>query len=98
MYKHLLFPPPTHTQQQSSVESSGTVSEAAPITSEAEGRRRDSEEGERAQQITTMATEEVSGADSRSPRVDSSEMSSTGQGQGEGEVADTTQKTEEDGM
>ncbi len=44
-----------------------------------------------------MSTEEVSGVDSHPPPVDSSEMSSSGRGLREGGVADTTQKSEEDG-
>lgn len=73
------------------------MSEAAPLSSEAEGRRRDSAD-EGGQTLQAMTTEGVSGVDSHPPPVDSSEMSSSGQGLGEGGVADTTHKSEEDGM
>lgn len=88
----------TYTRQQSGVESSEAANEAAPLSSEAEGRRRDSDEGGQAlEPHATMSTEEVSGVDSHPPPVDSSEMSSSGRGLREGGVADTTQKSEEDG-
>ncbi len=93
-----MYPHPLHTLQQSSVEPSGreAVSKATLASSEAEMVRRDSEEGPSIEQ--EGAKGEVSRADSNVAPVDSSEMSSNvGGGLGEGSMADTTQRSEEEG-
>ncbi len=72
------------------------MSKATLTSSEAEMVRRDSDEGPNID--PEGSTGEVSRADSNVAPVDSSEMSSNvGGGLGEGSMADTTQRSEEEG-
>ncbi|XP_064382187.1 nucleoprotein TPR-like isoform X2 [Halichondria panicea] len=93
------MPQVSQSQEQSSVEPSGreAVSKETLTSSEAEMVvRRDSNEGPSIK--PEGATGEVSRADSNVAPVDSSEMSSNvGGGLGEGSMADTTQRSEEEG-